>query len=169
MFFAENQNIAGFDNEDKSLCTTARELVENALYAAEAMPILPDIYVEVARIMEEKFRKLVGADARGRIDESLYKDVESTKETKAIEAKERCEAKKREKSGLSQEVAPTTTKRSGGRAETFRIAVHNNGTDMAHDEVPNKMCRVLAGTKYCVQQSEGSLDSNRKWRSFHRR
>ncbi len=156
-FFAENKNIAGFDNEGKSLYTTVRELVENALDAAEAVPILPDIHVEVARITKEKFRKLVGANARERIDESLYKDVESAKERKAREAKERREAKKREKSGLSQEVAPTTTKRSGGGVETFRITVRDNGTGMAHDDVPNMMGRVLAGTKYCVRQSRGKF------------
>ena len=30
-FFAENQNIAGFDNPGKSLYTTMRELLENGL------------------------------------------------------------------------------------------------------------------------------------------
>ena len=34
-FFADNQNIAGFDNPGKSLYTTIRELVENSLDAAE--------------------------------------------------------------------------------------------------------------------------------------
>ncbi|KAJ0412156.1 hypothetical protein ATCC90586_005769 [Pythium insidiosum] len=44
-FFAENQNIAGFDNPGKCLYTTIRELVENALDAAEAIETLPDISV----------------------------------------------------------------------------------------------------------------------------
>ena len=42
-FFAENQNIAGFDNPGKSLYTTIRELVENSLDAAESLRVLPDI------------------------------------------------------------------------------------------------------------------------------
>ena len=156
-FFAENKNIAGFDNEGKSLYTTVRELVENALDAAEAVPILPNIHVEIARITKEKFRQLVGANSRERIDESLYKDVESAKERKAREAKEKREAKKREKSGLSQEQTPIPKKSSGGGVETFRITVRDNGTGMAHDDVPNMMGRVLAGTKYCVRQSRGKF------------
>ena len=36
-FFAENQNIAGFDNPGKSLYTTMREFVENSLDATEAV------------------------------------------------------------------------------------------------------------------------------------
>lgn len=42
-FFAENKNIAGFDNAGKALFTTIRELVENGLDAAESMGVLPDI------------------------------------------------------------------------------------------------------------------------------
>eukprot|EP00171_Calliarthron_tuberculosum_P017738 IDg17738t1 len=97
-FFAENKNIAGFDNPGKSLYTTVRELVENALDAAEAVPALPDITVTINRISQSDFRKLVGADARERVDQSLYKDVETTKERKSREARERREAKKLAKS-----------------------------------------------------------------------
>ncbi|XP_042391445.1 DNA topoisomerase 6 subunit B-like isoform X1 [Zingiber officinale] len=63
-FFAENKNIAGFDNffyqvniffphqPGKSLYTTIRELVENALDSAEAISQLPDI--ELVMIMGEE-------------------------------------------------------------------------------------------------------------------
>jgi DNA topoisomerase-6 subunit B len=36
-FFAEHQNIAGFDNAGKSLFTTCREFVENSLDACETV------------------------------------------------------------------------------------------------------------------------------------
>ena len=45
-FFAENQNIAGFDNPGKSLYTSIREFVENSLDAAEACHALPEVPVQ---------------------------------------------------------------------------------------------------------------------------
>lgn len=156
-FFAENKNIAGFDNEGKSLYTTVRELVENGLDAAEAMGKLPAISVEITRISKDAFRKMVGADARSRIDQSIYKDVESDKERKARETKEAREAKKRAKNTQSQEVPSQPTVKRAGGVETFQITVRDNGTGMPHDDVPNMLGRVLAGTKYCVRQSRGKF------------
>ncbi|KAG6509183.1 hypothetical protein ZIOFF_034574 [Zingiber officinale] len=49
-FFAENKNIAGFDNPGKSLYTTIRELVENALDSAEAISQLPDIELVIVHM-----------------------------------------------------------------------------------------------------------------------
>lgn len=226
-FFAENKNIAGFDNPGKSLYTTIRELVENGLDAAEAMDTLPDVFVSVERIGKDRFRSMVGMDAsRIRIDETLYKDVESVKERKKREAKERREAKKERKKKLSstsnaveildndkitdskqenlsslngikppvgkpdldelewrpedikddkignrqrsdksasqqlsqQSLPPPEKKaRSMGGSEIFRVTVSDNGSGMAHEDVPNMMGRVLAGTKYCVRQARGKF------------
>ena len=194
-FFAENKNIAGFDNPGKSLYTTIRELVENGLDAAEAVDALPNIHVRVERINKEEFRKMVGIDgSKKRVDATLYKDVENEKEKKAREAKERREAKRQKKNlgsveapivstpteedpaptipdanpsqsqpiplsqELSQTRAPTEQKkaRSGGN-EVFRVTVTDNGSGMAHVDVPNMMGRVLAGTKYCVRQARGKF------------
>lgn len=186
-FFAENKNIAGFDNPGKSLYTTVRELVENALDAAEALPTLPDIAVNIERIPAVRFRKLVGVDQRERVDPSLYKDVETAKEKKSREAKERRDAKKRAKipgadissqdvvasqesappgsqllsqtvGSQSQSISQGTAKNDRGTGgDILRITVQDNGTGMAHDDVPNMMGRVLAGTKYCVRQSRGKF------------
>eukprot|EP00123_Amoebidium_parasiticum_P020221 comp45461_c0_seq1/m.47536 comp45461_c0_seq1/g.47536 ORF comp45461_c0_seq1/g.47536 comp45461_c0_seq1/m.47536 type:complete len:663 (-) comp45461_c0_seq1:37-2025(-) len=49
-FFANNKGIAGFDNPGKSLYTTVREFVENSLDAAEAMRVLPDVYVKIEEL-----------------------------------------------------------------------------------------------------------------------
>eukprot|EP00177_Eucheuma_denticulatum_P008854 GFKZ01016072.1.p1 GENE.GFKZ01016072.1~~GFKZ01016072.1.p1 ORF type:complete len:719 (-),score=110.52 GFKZ01016072.1:1545-3701(-) len=181
-FFAENKNIAGFDNPGKSLYTTIRELVENGLDAAEAVNILPDIDICIQRIGKDEFRKQVGMDgSRGRIDSSLYKDVENEKERKLREAKERRDAKrKRAKASekapdnadndfvndpapmeSTQEASQPTQlsnkrERIGGN-EIFRVTVMDNGSGMAHDDVPNMMGRVLAGTKYCVRQTRGKF------------
>lgn len=59
-FFAENQNIAGFDNAGKALYTTIREFVENALDAAESAGRLPDISVTVEEMDAKTFNRLRG-------------------------------------------------------------------------------------------------------------
>jgi DNA topoisomerase VI subunit B len=94
-FFAENKNIAGFDNPGKSLYTTVRELIENGLDAAEAVPVTPSLNVTIECIGKEEFRKIVGmAAGRERVDNALYKDVETEKERKKREARERKEERK---------------------------------------------------------------------------
>lgn len=171
--------------------TTVRELVENGLDAAEAVPITPTIDVDVHCVGKDEFRAIVGMDAdRQRVDSALYKDVETDKERKKREAREKREAKKasaadakkKAPSGTlntqdddgegnptqsqlptsqppvsqSQSQNPTPRGRAGG-AEIFRVTVRDNGTGMAHDDVPNMMGRVLTGTKYCVRQSRGKF------------
>lgn len=164
-FFAENKNIAGFDNPGKSLYTTIRELVENGLDAAEAVDTLPDIEVVVERITKNRFRSMVGIDSRDRVDETLYKDVENDRERKAREAREKREAKKRARAmpeegkdpkADAKDVSVEKKERAGGN-EIFRVTVSDNGSGMAHADVPNMMGRVLAGTKYCVRQARGKF------------
>lgn len=184
-FFAENKNIAGFDNPGKSLYTTIRELVENALDAAEAVNTLPDVSVLIERIDRESFRSLVGIHAHDRIDQTLYKDVENEKERKAREKREARLKKSRSDEaqpvlGLRSDVASQSQQNSQaasqqaglstltshevsggpskkGKSEIFRVTVIDNGSGMPHEDVPNMMGRVLAGTKYCVRQARGKF------------
>eukprot|EP00172_Hildenbrandia_rubra_P003163 Plantae.Rhodophyta-Hildenbrandia_rubra.ctg4724.p2 GENE.Plantae.Rhodophyta-Hildenbrandia_rubra.ctg4724~~Plantae.Rhodophyta-Hildenbrandia_rubra.ctg4724.p2 ORF type:complete len:687 (+),score=144.55 Plantae.Rhodophyta-Hildenbrandia_rubra.ctg4724:4625-6685(+) len=165
-FFAENKNIAGFDNPGKSLYTTIRELVENGLDAAEAVPVLPEILVTVQQIGSEDYREMLGMEkASERIDEKLYKDVENAAERKKRLAKEKREAaklkklkEKAEENGTQgSEKGETSKKARGADSTIFKVTVRDNGTGMAHDDVPQMMGRVLAGTKYRVQQSRGKF------------
>lgn len=54
-FFAKNRHLLGFDNPIKSLLTTVREAVDNALDAAEEAQILPDIIVSIKEMSEDQF------------------------------------------------------------------------------------------------------------------
>ena len=49
-FFQDNKGIAGFENAGKSLYTTLREFIENALDAAEAIGTLPEIDIAVEEV-----------------------------------------------------------------------------------------------------------------------
>ena len=54
-FFYRNRDIAGFTNPARAVFSSIRELVENALDAAEHSSIPPDIYVRLSYEDEEKF------------------------------------------------------------------------------------------------------------------
>lgn len=55
-FFAKNRHLLGFDNPLKSLLTTVREAIDNALDACEEALILPDITVIIKEIDENKYQ-----------------------------------------------------------------------------------------------------------------
>lgn len=54
-FFAKNRHLLGFDNPMKSLLTTVREAVDNALDACEEARILPDIRVDITEVKESRY------------------------------------------------------------------------------------------------------------------
>ncbi|KAH9303068.1 hypothetical protein KI387_014651, partial [Taxus chinensis] len=97
-FFAENKNIAGFDNPGKSLYTTVRELVENALDSAESIDELPVIEVTLEEISKGEFNTMIGLIDRERVDAELYDDFESVKAREKRLAKEAREQEKLSKS-----------------------------------------------------------------------
>ncbi|MBD3189535.1 MAG: DNA topoisomerase VI subunit B, partial [Candidatus Heimdallarchaeota archaeon] len=59
-FFEANKAIAGFDNPTRSTYTSVRELVENALDAAEKGGFLPEIHVTIELMSPEEINDLMG-------------------------------------------------------------------------------------------------------------
>ncbi|NHJ39271.1 MAG: DNA topoisomerase VI subunit B [Asgard group archaeon] len=59
-FFEANKAIAGFDNPTRSTYTSVRELVENALDAAEKGGFLPDIEIKIELMSKEEIGELMG-------------------------------------------------------------------------------------------------------------
>ena len=58
-FFAKNRHLLGFDNPRKALLTTVKEAVDNSLDACEEAGILPEIWVKVDRVADNRFRVAV--------------------------------------------------------------------------------------------------------------
>ncbi len=54
-FFARNRHLLGFDNKRKALLTSVKEAVDNALDACEEAGVLPDIYLELRQLSEDRF------------------------------------------------------------------------------------------------------------------
>uniref|UniRef100_A0A0E0QP11 DNA topoisomerase VI subunit B transducer domain-containing protein n=1 Tax=Oryza rufipogon TaxID=4529 RepID=A0A0E0QP11_ORYRU len=159
-FFAENKNIAGFDNPGKSLYTTMRELVENALDSAESISELPDIEIIIEEITKSKFNTMIGLVDRQRIDEELYDDFESAKAREKRLAKEaRFQETQAKNAALGKKVKEAPAARGKGRGEAafFRVTCKDNGRGMPHDDIPNMLGRVLSGTKYGLRQTRGKF------------
>ena len=52
-FFYRNRDLAGFSNPTRSLYTSVREFVENALDACDQKKILPDIHLSIKAVDPE--------------------------------------------------------------------------------------------------------------------
>ncbi len=70
-FFQENKAIAGFDNPMRSVFTSIRELVENALDAAEKIGRLPDVEVHIERVSMDEIQSLLGIKSLERLDKKV--------------------------------------------------------------------------------------------------
>ena len=70
-FFEKNKHLLGYENLQKSLLTCVREAVDNALDACEEMNVLPDIYVEIKKIKENRFKLVVEDNGPGIVKEHI--------------------------------------------------------------------------------------------------
>ncbi|GLU24169.1 hypothetical protein SLE2022_401250 [Rubroshorea leprosula] len=160
-FFAENKNIAGFDNPGKCLYTTVRELVENALDSAESISELPVVEITIEEIGRSKFNSMIGLVDRERVDAELYDDYETAKARERRLAKEaKVQETQAKNAALGKKVKePASAKGIKGRGEAsfYRVTCKDNGRGMAHDDIPNMFGRVLSGTKYGLKQTRGKF------------
>ncbi|GAB2218350.1 hypothetical protein Droror1_Dr00001570 [Drosera rotundifolia] len=160
-FFAENKNIAGFDNPGKCLYTTVRELVENSLDSAESISELPVVEVTIEEIVKSKFNSMIGLIDRERVDKALYDDYETEKAREKRLAKAARDQEIQEKNvALGKKVKETSAVRAmkgRGEASFYRVTCKDNGRGMPHDDIPNMLGRVLSGTKYGLKQTRGKF------------
>ncbi|GAB4856080.1 DNA topoisomerase 6 subunit B [Ancistrocladus abbreviatus] len=160
-FFAENKNIAGFDNPGKCLYTTVRELVENSLDSAESISELPIVEITIEEIGKSKFNSMIGLVDRERVDEELYDDYETAKAREKRLAKEaRDQEIQAKNAALGKKVKESSAAkaiRGRGEASFYRVICKDNGRGMPHDDIPNMFGRVLSGTKYGLKQTRGKF------------
>ncbi|KAK4254876.1 hypothetical protein QN277_007953 [Acacia crassicarpa] len=158
-FFAENKNIAGFDNPGKCLYTTVRELVENSLDSAESISELPVVEIIIEEMGKSKFNSLIGLVDRERIDAELYDDYETDKARQKRLAKEARAQEIQAKNAAHGKKVTAASKGAKGRGEAsfYRVTCKDNGKGMPHDDIPNMFGRVLSGTKYGLKQTRGKF------------
>ncbi|PAV12088.1 DNA topoisomerase VI subunit B [Methanosarcina spelaei] len=72
-FFEKNRQILGFDSAPRSLITTVKEAVDNALDACEETGILPDILVQIERTGQDYVTVIIEDNGPGIIKEQIPK------------------------------------------------------------------------------------------------
>lgn len=72
-FFEKNRHLLGFDNKRKSLMTTIKEAVDNALDACEEARVLPELIVEVIDMGNDRFRIIVEDNGPGIVQKQIPK------------------------------------------------------------------------------------------------
>lgn len=70
-FFSKNRHLLGFDNPTKSLLTTIKEAVDNSLDACEDANILPDIYIEIEEVGDNRYQVTVFDNGPGIVKEQI--------------------------------------------------------------------------------------------------
>jgi DNA topoisomerase VI B subunit len=162
-FFADNQNIAGFDNPGKALYTTVREFVENSLDACESAGRLPSITLRVQEMNAATLNLRRGVDSgKRRKDQTLYADEidddfdELANDDNEEEASDGALEPSQAASSAGRK-RPRDSEKKKGPLMYYRISCRDNGCGIAHDRIPDSLGRVLAGSKYGVRQTRGKF------------
>lgn len=72
-FFAKNRHLLGFDNPRKALLMAVKEAVDNSLDATQEADILPDLYIELKQLKEDRFNVIIEDNGPGIIKEQIPK------------------------------------------------------------------------------------------------
>lgn len=70
-FFERNRHLLGFDNKRKALLTVVKEAVDNSLDACEEANIMPEIYVEIIELENEKYRVIIEDNGPGIVKKQI--------------------------------------------------------------------------------------------------
>jgi DNA topoisomerase VI subunit B len=163
-FFADNQNIAGFDNPGKALYTTVREFVENSLDACESAGRLPSITLVVQEMNAATLNLRRGVDSgKRRKDQTLYTDEldddfqEPTNNDNDAEASDGALEASQAATSSAGRKRPRDSEKKKAPLMFYRISCRDNGCGIAHERIPDSLGRVLAGSKYGVRQTRGKF------------
>ena len=72
-FFEKNKHLLGFDSPAKALLKAVKECSDNSLDATEEIRVLPEIYVEVKQLAENRFKVIVEDNGPGIVKEQIPK------------------------------------------------------------------------------------------------
>ncbi|HLC73275.1 MAG TPA: DNA topoisomerase VI subunit B [Candidatus Nanoarchaeia archaeon] len=70
-FFTRNRHLLGFDNPTRALMMVVKEAVDNSLDACTEMKVLPEIYVEVKQLSEDRFVVIVEDNGPGIVKQQI--------------------------------------------------------------------------------------------------
>jgi len=72
-FFSKNRHLLGFDSPAKAILMAVKEGVDNSLDACQEMKVLPEIYVEIKELSENRYKIIVEDNGPGIVKEQIPK------------------------------------------------------------------------------------------------
>ncbi len=72
-FFEKNRHLLGFDNPRKALLTAVKEAVDNSLDACEEAGILPELFIEIIAMSDDRYRVIIEDNGPGIVKEQVPK------------------------------------------------------------------------------------------------
>lgn len=72
-FFEKNRHLLGFDNPRKALLTAVKEAVDNSLDACEEAGILPELFIEIIAMSDDRYRIIIEDNGPGIVKEQVPK------------------------------------------------------------------------------------------------
>lgn len=70
-FFEKNRHLLGYENPTRALITIVKEGCDNALDACEDARILPEIYIKLKQLSEDKFKIIIEDNGPGIVPEKV--------------------------------------------------------------------------------------------------
>jgi DNA topoisomerase-6 subunit B len=167
-FFTRNRHLLGFDNPLKSLMTTVKEGVDNALDACEEAGILPEVVVEIHRVGDAKPAAAIavptqtaavagngaGSAATETVSGAVIPDNLFQRRLFDEDVSEEEEAAK------AVAGAARGAKKSGRKVtdppERFVVVIEDNGPGIVEEQVGKVFGKLLYGSKFHrLRQSRG--------------
>lgn len=137
-----------------------RELVENALDAAESIEVLPDVSITIEELTEEELNELRGMESRERVDLGLFHKAGGGRKKSGGGGGAAAATDKNDDEFLpdeKQQAAALPPKKKERGTSYYRVTCEDNGCGMAHDRIPDMLGRVLSSSKYGVRQTRGKF------------
>jgi len=125
-FFEKNRHLLGYDNKAKAMLIIVKEAVDNGLDACEEAGILPEMYVGIKQLAEEKFQITVKDNGPGIIKEQVPKIYGSL----LYGSKFHRLKQSRGQQGLGISCAVLYSQLTTGSATTVRTSTGNGKTHM---------------------------------------
>jgi DNA topoisomerase VI subunit B len=70
-FFTKNRHLLGFDNPVRALMMTVKEAVDNSLDACEEMKVIPDIFIKIDQLSDDRFRVIIEDNGPGIVKKQI--------------------------------------------------------------------------------------------------
>ncbi len=70
-FFTKNRHLLGYDNPVRALMMTVKEAVDNSMDACQEMKVIPEIFIQIDQLSEDRFKVIVEDNGPGIVKKQI--------------------------------------------------------------------------------------------------